>query len=215
MSINPNFDKSNINNKNKQKLPNIKQENNNNMPMHYNNSNLNLNQNLNHINKINPDITDVNSKKKLPPILNQVKNSNINDPNNNNININLIPSSSTSNSLRNSRNSNDSSISISIKSNQLRTKSERSQSQNQNQSQINNHSNIPSPKRNSDNIYVHGKLLPMKIVEQIRLIENECRLAIINAKKEWNLQNPIAEQLLVKRIKKQFKKRIEKILSDF
>jgi len=69
-----------------------------------------------------------------------------------------------------------------------------------------------SYKQKSDNIYVGGRLLPMKVVEEIRIIEHECREAIKNAKNEWNLQNHLAEELLIKKIKKQYKKKIEKLI---
>lgn len=68
--------------------------------------------------------------------------------------------------------------------------------------------------KRSDSIYIGGRLLPTKVVEEIRVIEHECREAIKNAKAEWNLQNHLAEELLVKKIKKQYKKRIEKLINN-
>jgi len=68
--------------------------------------------------------------------------------------------------------------------------------------------------KKSENIYIGGRLLPTKIVEEIRIIEHECREAIKNAKGEWKLQNHLAEELLIKKIKKQYKKKIEKLIQN-
>jgi hypothetical protein len=65
------------------------------------------------------------------------------------------------------------------------------------------------------NAYMSGRLLPTKIIEEIRLIEEECKIAIRKAREEWNFTNQAAEELLSNKIRKTYKKKIEKILQNF
>ena len=56
-----------------------------------------------------------------------------------------------------------------------------------------------------------NQYLSTKLQDQIKLIEQECRIAIKNAKEEWKFHNPHTEELLCNKIKKKYKRKIEKL----
>jgi hypothetical protein len=81
---------------------------------------------------------------------------------------------------------------------------------------------IPSSTSSNHNTNTHtnsnlayhnsGRLIPTKILDKIKLIEEECRLAIKKAKEDWQFTNDQADELLENKIKKQYRKKIDKLL---
>ena len=57
-----------------------------------------------------------------------------------------------------------------------------------------------------------NSFLSNKIQEQVKLIEQEYRTAIKNAKEEWNFNNTQTEELLCNKIRKKYKKMIDKLV---
>ena len=180
------------------KLPQIKGKNSNNITDNINNINNNNFQSLK-LPKINNSNNPISTKKNLSSTSESEESVNFSS------NLNLNKKNKESNSLTSS-NENFSVKNYSHVSNKDDTS--------YGVSNISNRDESEKSCKKSTNIYIGGRLLPTKTVEAIRFIEQECRISIKNAKIEWNLQNPLAEELLIKKIKKQYKKKIEKLIQN-
>ena len=59
---------------------------------------------------------------------------------------------------------------------------------------------------------VKGRVLPQKVAEEIRRLEQECSETIQKAKAEWGFTNPQTAELLAKKIYKKYRKKISHLL---
>ena len=59
---------------------------------------------------------------------------------------------------------------------------------------------------------VKGRVLPQKVADEIRRLEQECSETIQKAKAEWGFTNPQTAELLAKKIYKKYRKKISHLL---
>ncbi len=139
-------------------------------------------------NQILPSITKNNYKNYLPPIKRPDSNVSSHLTNNNNNNFNKM-----NNNFINNKNNNISTISDND------TRSLKS-------------SSMTGFNVNSKFMNVKGRVLPKNIIDQIKLLEQQCKETIQKAKEEWGFTNPQTADLLAKKIFKKYKKKINNLL---
>jgi hypothetical protein len=59
---------------------------------------------------------------------------------------------------------------------------------------------------------IKGRVLPQKVADEIRRLEQECNETIQKAKAEWGFTNPQTAELLAKKIYKKYRKKISHLL---
>ena len=143
-------------------------------------------------NQILPSITKNNYKNYLPPIKRPDSNAS-HLTNNTNYNNNNNHYKINNNNFINNKNNNISTIS-------------------DNDSRSLKSSSMTGFNVNSKFMNVKGRVLPKNIIDQIKLLEQQCKETIQKAKEEWGFTNPQTADLLAKKIFKKYKKKINNLL---